>query len=270
VKSLEAKLTDLKARLKSLGSVLVAYSGGADSSLLIKVAKDVLGDNVIAVTAISETYPIAEAKNAKSLARKHGVKHEFIKTHELKDPIFRSNPKNRCYICKKELFSKLTDLLRAFRLDSIVDGSNVDDLSDYRPGSLAKKEFNVVSPLQEAGFTKEDVRLLSKQLGLSTWSKPALACLASRIPYHSKISRQRLTKINKAEEILRKAFKIKGNLRVRDFNNTASIEVDKKEIKRVGASDRAKILLEALGYKKVIIDPRGYRCGSLNEHHNVL
>lgn len=265
MKSLDAKLTDLRARLKSLGSVLVAYSGGADSSLLIKIAKDVLGDRVIAVTALSETYPIAEAKNAKSLARKHGVRHEFIKTHELKNPLFRNNPKDRCYICKKELFSKLTGLTRAFGLDRIVDGSNADDLSDYRPGSLAKKEFNVVSPLQEAGFTKEDVRRLSKQLGLSSWSKPAQACLASRIPFHSKISRQRLSRINKAEEILRKAFKIKGNLRVRDFKDTASIEVDKKEIKRVAVSDRAKVLLEALGYKKVIIDPRGYRCGSMQE-----
>lgn len=270
MKSLDAKLTDLRARLKSLGSVLVAYSGGADSSLLIKISKEVLGDKVVAVTAISETYPMAEAKSAKSLARKHGVKHEFIKTYELKNPLFRNNPKDRCYICKKELFSKLTNLSQAFGLDFIVDGSNADDLSDYRPGSLAKKEFNVVSPLQEAGFTKEDVRRLSKQLGLSTWSKPALACLASRIPFHSKISRQRLSKINKAEEILRKAFKIKGNLRVRDFKDTASIEVDKKEIKRVAASDSAKVLLEALGYKKVIIDPRGYRCGSLNEHHNIL
>ncbi|OIO35393.1 MAG: TIGR00268 family protein [Candidatus Omnitrophica bacterium CG1_02_44_16] len=263
--ALGVKLTDLRVRLKSLGSVLVAYSGGADSSLLVKVAKDVLGNKVVAVTAVSETYPLSEAKSAKSLAQKHGVRHEFIKTRELKDPLFRNNPKNRCYICKKELFSKLTTLSRAFGLDAIVDGSNVDDLADHRPGSLAKKEFNVISPLQEAGFTKEDVRRLSKQLGLSTWSKPAQACLASRIPYNSKITRERLVNINKAEEILRKAFKIKGNLRVRDFQGTASIEVDKKDIKRVAASDRATVLLEALGYKKVVIDPRGYRRGSLNE-----
>ncbi len=267
MKSLDTKLTKLKARLKNLGSVLVAYSGGVDSSLLIKVAKDVLGDNVVAVTALSETYPLSEAKSAKSLARKHGVRHEFVKTYELKDPLFRNNPKDRCYICKKELFSKLTGISQAFGLDAVVDGSNVDDFLDYRPGSLAKKEFNVISPLQEAGFTKEDVRVLSKQLGLSSWSKPAQACLASRIPYHSKISSQRLSKINKAEEVLRKAFKIKGNLRVRDFKDTASIEVDKKDIKRIIASNRSQVLLEALGYKKVVIDPRGYRCGSLNEHN---
>ena len=258
------KLKKLKTHLKSLKSVLLAYSGGVDSSFLLKVASDVLGDKVLAVTALSETYPALEAEKARTLAEKLKVRLEMIRTHELRDPRFRRNPENRCYFCKKELFAQLVRLARKNRLRAVIDGSNLDDLSDYRPGSKAKEESGIISPLCEAQLTKKDIRALSKQLGLPTWNKPALACLASRIPYHSVINCQRLRRIDKAEEILRDTFGIKGNLRVRDFGAKALIEVDKKEIKKIGLSKKVISLLGGLGYKKVIVDLKGYRSGSMN------
>lgn len=155
----------------------------------------------------------------------------------------------------------------AFRhkLNAVMDGSNSDDLLDYRPGAKAKREAGIISPLEEAGLTKKEVRELSRRLKLLTWNKPALACLVSRIPYNSRINRKRLKKIEKAEEVLRKSFRIKGNLRVRDFGDSASIEVDKNEIRRLAISERVKILMEGLGYKNVVVDLRGYRPGSLNK-----
>ena len=165
---------------------------------------------------------------------------------------------------KKSYLPRLVRLARKNRLGAVIDGSNLDDLSDYRPGSKAKEEFGIISPLCEAQLTKKDIRALSKQSGLPTWNKPALACLASRIPYHSVISRQRLRRIDKAEEILRDTFGIKGNLRVRDFGARALIEVDKKEIKKIGPSKKMISLLGGLGYKKVVVDLKGYRSGSMN------
>lgn len=262
---LEAKLKKLKNILAGLRSVLVAYSGGVDSSLLLKVAGDVLGGDVLAVTALSETYPAGELVGAKSFARDIGVRHKVIKTRELQNPRFRSNPRNRCYYCKKELFSRLKLLAARYRLKAVTDGSNADDMKDERPGAQAKKESGVISPLQEAGLTKSDIRRLSRRMGLSTWRKPALACLASRIPYHSRIKASRLRKIEKSEEILRGVFHIKGNLRVRDFGLTARIEVDAPEIRRLVRSRRVvKTLLGSLGYREVVVDPLGYRMGSLN------
>ncbi len=261
----ERKLKRLRGMLEKLGSVVVAYSGGVDSSFLLKIAVEILGDKVLAVTALSETYPKHEVGCARNLARELGARLKVIRTHELKNARFRNNPENRCYFCKKELFSKLKGLAKKHHLDFVVDGSNVDDLSDYRPGAQAKKEFGVVSPLQEAGLTKKDIRELSKRAGLATWCKPALACLASRIPYYSKINRPRLMKIERAEEALRKAFKIRGNLRVRDLGDVARIEVDKPEINRLRASERTFVLLRKAGYKDVVVDPKGYRTGSLNE-----
>jgi len=260
----QEKLKKLKTHLKSLKSVLLAYSGGVDSSFLLKVASDTLGDKVLAVTALSETYPVLEAEKARALAGKLKIRLKMIRTHELRDPRFRRNPENRCYFCKKELFARLARLARKNRLGAVIDGSNLDDLSDYRPGSKAKKEFGIISPLCEAQLTKKDIRVLSKQSGLPTWNKPALACLASRIPYHSAIDRKRLRRIDKAEENLRNAFGIKGNLRVRDFGVRARIEVDKKEIKKISPAKKMISALDGLGYKEVVVDPRGYRCGSMN------
>jgi uncharacterized protein len=263
--TVEEKLKKLKKRLKGLKSVLLAYSGGVDSSFLLKIAHGILGAKVLAVTALSETYPALEAEKARDFAKNLGVRFRMIRTHELRNPRFRRNPQNRCYFCKKELFARLTRLAEKNRLQAVIDGSNFDDLSDYRPGAQAKNECGVVSPLSEARLTKQDIRTLSKRLGLATWNKPALACLASRIPYHSAINRQRLERIDRAEEILRETFGIKGNLRLRDFGQEARLELDKKEIKKIKALKKARLLLGALGYKNVVVDLEGYRCGRMNE-----
>ncbi len=264
--SLQGKFKKLKKRLSSLGSVLVAYSGGLDSTLLLKAAKDALKDKVLAVTASSETYPAGELAFARGVARRLKARHKTIKTSELKDSRFRSNPENRCYFCKKELFAKLKRLALRYKLNFVIDGSNFDDTLDYRPGAKAKEEFGVISPLEEAGLTKGEIRDLSKKFRLATSLKPAMPCLASRVPYNSPISKQRLERIDKAEQIIRKSFSVKGNLRVRDFADAeARVEVDKDEIKKLALSKRLKILLEGLGYKNIVVDLRGYRMGSLNK-----
>ncbi len=261
----QEKLAYLKRRLKNLKSALIAYSGGVDSTFLLKTAKETLGDKILAVTAVSETYPVRELIEARNSASRLKVPLKVIRTRELRDPRFRNNPVNRCYYCKKELFRRLRDIADRHKLNFVIDGSNLDDMSDYRPGGRAKKEFGVVSPLQEAGLTKEEIRRLSKKAGLMTWRKPALACLASRIPYNSQISKERLKRIDRAEELLRKRFRIKGNLRVRDSRDLACIEVDKEEIRILAASNRLQSLLKPLGYKNAALDLDGYRTGSLNE-----
>ncbi len=262
--NVDVKLEGLKALLRRLGSVLVAYSGGVDSSFLLKVACEVLGSQVLAVTALSETYPKSEVALAQQFAKKLKVKHKIIRTKEFLDPNFLKNPQNRCYFCKKELFSRLNRLVKQNNINFVIDGSNLDDLGDYRPGSLAKKELKVRSPLQEVGLTKEDIRKLSKKIGLTTWNKPALACLASRIPYNSPITKIRLRRIGRAEDSLRSKFCIKGNLRVRDFGSSALIEVDKVEIGKLSLG-KIKKIFKSLGYKDTEIDPKGYRMGRMNE-----
>lgn len=264
-RDLDTKVKSLTARLRDLGSVLIAYSGGVDSTLLLDMARRALGQgNVFAVTALSETYPASEQENAKDLARRFGVRHKLVRTRELKDPHFKRNPVDRCYYCKKELFGRLKKLAEKNGIKYVVDGSNADDVRDYRPGARAKKEYGVLSPLQEAGMTKKDVRSLSRRLKLPTWSKPAQACLASRIPYHSVISRKRLLRIENAEMALRDRFNIRGNLRVRDYDDCVRIEVDKKEIKKLDPL-KTETLLKKIGYQNTVIDLKGYRIGSMNE-----
>jgi len=262
---LEQKLARLKKIIAKYNSCLVAFSGGMDSTFLLKVAQDVLPkDKVLAVTANSPTYPKEELFLAKGIACHLGVRHKIITTYELKDKKFVSNPVNRCYFCKYELFTKLKRIARKFKLNFVVDASSLSDKFDFRPGSIAKRELKIRSPLIEANFTKEDIRKLSRAFGLSTWDKPSLACLASRIPYGTEISKKLLIRINKGEVYLRKmGFK---QVRLRHYNGSCRIEVFKDDIARL-VSKRNQVIdkLKKLGYNYVTVDLEGYRTGSMNE-----
>jgi len=258
------KLKKLKAILKRMNSVLLAYSGGADSSFLLKVALDSLTDKVLAVTAVSETYPKEELKSARLLARRLGARHTVIKTEELNNRKFRNNPVERCYHCKKELFTRLKNIAALRGIDFVIDAGNISDKKDFRPGDKAKKELGIRSPLSEAGFTKEDVRFMSKRLGLQTWNKPSLACLASRIPYGSPISTKALSCINKAERFL----KMLGfdPVRVRHYNGLCRIEVMPADIKFLLSKNKEVVdNFKKLGYNYVTVDLEGFRSGSMNE-----
>ncbi|MFC1624321.1 ATP-dependent sacrificial sulfur transferase LarE [Candidatus Omnitrophota bacterium] len=261
------KLRRLKSNLRGLRSVVVAFSGGVDSSFLLKVTKDTLPEkDVLAVTAVSDTYTRPELQQAKRFTKSLGVRHKIIFTNELKDASFTKNTVDRCYYCKKELFNKLKGLAKKDGFSSIVDATNVDDKKDYRPGTRAKDEAGVRSPLQETGFTKEDIRRFSKNMGLATWGLPSMACLSSRIPYGEKIQKATLKKIEKAEAFIRSAG-IK-QVRVRYHKHIARIEVDKKDIKRFFNQkfcDRIVKRLKSLGFRYITLDLEGYRTGSLNE-----
>jgi len=261
------KLDKLKSILKPMKKVLIAYSGGVDSTFLLKVAIDTLGkDNVLAVTACSQTYTSSEYKDAKKQAKVLGVKYITIYTDELKDKKFSSNPDNRCYFCKKHLFGSLTKLAGGRKYRHVLDASNADDTKDYRPGSKAAAELDVKSPLKEAGLKKTDIRSFSKRLKLDTWDKPATACLASRIPYGNAIKQDTLIAIEKAEDYLMKLrFR---HVRVRVHGKIARIEVLKKDIKRLNnVALRGKIVrkLKSLGFLYITLDLQGYRTGSMNE-----
>lgn len=262
--STDKKLRLLKKIIQSMESVLVAYSGGLDSSFLLKIAKDCLDDKVLAVTAVSETYTKEELEFAKRFCKQFDIRHKIIRTRELMDKNFSTNPKERCYFCKKELFHKLKKIAYRNRIENIIDATNADDRSDFRPGAKAKKEAGVLSPLDKAGITKKEIRSLSKRMNLPSWDKPQMACLASRIQYGSRITRQRLKRIEKAEDFLRQKLGIDGNIRVRDYGKLARIEVDKNNIplliKRNGFYTRFK----QLGFKYVTVDLEGYRTGSMN------
>lgn len=263
---LKSKYKKLKEILASYGDLLVAYSGGVDSSLLLKVAHDMLGKKVLAVIARSETYPEEEGNSAVKFAGKLGVRCKVIHTKEFNDERFISNPPERCYYCKKELFSKLSGIAKKEGIKYIADGSNVSDLSDYRPGSKALKECGVKSPLRDAGFTKEDIRKLSKELEIPAWNKPAQACLASRIPYGTKITSEILEKIENCERFLR-GMGLK-QVRVRHHGDLARIEVDKCDLMSLvedGTADKIDKKFKSLGYHFVTIDLEGYRTGSMNE-----
>ena len=262
----ERKLAKLKRQLRSLGSACLAYSGGVDSTFLAAVAAEVLGRNFLAVTAASETYPERERREARAIARRLGFRHRLIRTSELVIPGFSSNPPDRCYHCKRELFGKLVRLARREGLAAMLDGQNADDVSDYRPGAKAAAELGVLSPLKTAGLTKEEIRAFSRRMGLPTWSKPAQACLASRFPYGESITRRKLNRVAAAEESLRKLGL--GQLRVRDHGKLARIEVPAEDIARMASPrTRARVVagLKRLGYAWVALDLQGYRTGSMNE-----
>ncbi|MFA5410791.1 MAG: ATP-dependent sacrificial sulfur transferase LarE [Candidatus Omnitrophota bacterium] len=257
------KIEKLRKILKGMGSLLIAYSGGADSTLLLVVARDVLQDRVLAVTADSPAYPPEEMAFAKKTAKALGARHLIIKTRELKDKNFVNNPPQRCYFCKKGLFRRLQEIALKSKLNFVADASNISDRQDHRPGNQAKREFKVRSPFQEAGFTKQDIRKLSKKLGLGTWNKPALACLASRIPYGTRITPALLKRINSAERGLKElGFK---QVRLRHYNGLCRIEVSKNDIPAL-IGKRAAVVrnLKKLGYNYITLDLEGYRSGSLN------
>lgn len=262
--AIDEKLAKLKGILGDCGGVLVAFSGGVDSTFLAFVAREVLGEKALAVTASSETFPSSERREAERLAREFGLRHRVIETSELDIPQFAENPPDRCYHCKSELFAKLKCLARAEGIPWVVDGTNADDTADYRPGMRALKELGVRSPLLEAGLGKEEIRNASRRLGLPTWDKPAYACLASRFPYGEAITRGKLAAVDEAESFLRGlGFRL---LRVRHHGDVARVEVAPEEIERaVEARDRIVQGLKRAGFTFVALDLEGYRTGSMNE-----
>jgi uncharacterized protein len=265
--SVKEKHEKLKAIFEAMGRVMVAYSGGVDSTLLLRVARDTLGDkNILAVTALSPLYPERELAEAKRLTQEMGVRHLLIESNELEIEGFSKNPPNRCYFCKKELFRELKDLAQRERIPFIVEGSTLDDEKDHRPGRRAVQELGIRSPLKEAMFTKVEVRELSKTLGLKTWDKPSFACLASRIPYRDEITAGKLKMVDEAEDFLfGLGFK---QVRVRHHGDLARIEVYPEEIERLmNGSLREQVVsrLKKIGYHYVTIDLQGFRSGSMNE-----
>lgn len=263
---LEEKLELLKDIIRKKGSAAVAFSGGVDSTFLIRVAKEVLGDKLIAVTATSSTYPERELNEAIKYAKDFGVKHIIISSEELDIEGFASNPKNRCYYCKKELFTKVKEVALENGIEYVFDGSNLDDSGDYRPGMQAAKELLVASPLKEAGLTKKDIRDLSKEYGLATWNKPAFACLSSRFPYGNKITLPKLKMIDKAEQFLLD-MGIR-QVRVRHHGEIARIEVAPEEREKffnIEFMDKISSKFKEIGFIYTTLDIAGYRTGSMNE-----
>jgi uncharacterized protein len=251
--------------LSSLGSVVVAYSGGADSAYLAFIAHRTLGDRAVAITADSPSYPERHRQLAIQIARDFGLRHEIIQTNELERPEYRANPSNRCYYCKHELYTHLSRIA-AGRGAVIVDGNNADDRGDYRPGRQAAREFGVRSPLDEVDLSKDEIRELSRQAGLPTWNEPASACLSSRIPYHTEVTDEKLRTIERAEQALRAlGFRV---FRVRHHDDLARIEIARAEMSRALDPDVSAAIVRALkeaGYRYVSLDLQGYRTGSLNE-----
>lgn len=260
----------LRDRLASFDSLIVAFSGGVDSAYLGWLAAQVLGDAALCVTADSASYPDHHRQLARRIAQDFSLPHEVVHTAELEIAEYRANPTNRCYYCKTELYSTLSQMARARGFQAIADGSNADDRGDYRPGRQAAREFGVCSPLDDADLTKSEIRELSRHAGLPTWNEPASACLSSRIPYHSEVTDAKLRTIERAEEALRTlGFRI---CRVRHHDRLARVEIGRDELPRAlspDVHDRIVGELRALGYEDVQVDPRGYRLGSLNEGLNL-
>lgn len=263
---LQDKRLNLESGIFKLESAVVAFSGGIDSTLVLAVANKVLNGRVLAVTAKSDSVPERELSAAKELTQALDINHKVIRTEEMSSPDYLKNSGNRCYYCKSELYAKLAMVSSQYKITSILNGINLDDLGDHRPGILAAKEAGIISPLVESQLNKQDVRNLARDMGLTNWGKPALACLSSRIPYGQPVTAKKLSMIDEAEEIfLEEGFK---EVRVRHYGDMARIELLKTEIPilmKNGLYKKTMNRLKNIGFQKITIDPEGYRSGSLNE-----
>lgn len=260
----DGKYLKLKQILIGLGSVIVAYSGGTDSTLVLKVAHDVLGNRAIAMTAVSASLAADERIEAEAIARHIGARHILVETDETSNPDYLANRPNRCFFCKNDTYDKLTAYAQAHDFRAVVDGTNADDANDHRPGRQAARDHQIRSPLLEAGLAKAEIRQLSKELGLPNWDKPAAACLSSRIPYGATITLKALSQVERAEAVLR-GLGLR-QLRVRHHDTIARIEVEPADFQLL-LEQREQIVtsLKALGYTYVSLDLAGFRSGSMNE-----
>ena len=262
---LHEKMKRLEDYLRGLGSVIVAFSSGVDSTFLLKVAHDVLGDNAVAVTACLRSFPARERTEAVDYCRREGIRHILVEVDELSIQGFGENPKNRCYLCKRALFSRMQAEAAAQGFPYVAEGSNVDDQGDYRPGLKAIEELGIKSPLREAGLTKEDIRRLSREMGLPTWDKQSFACLSSRFVYGETITEEKLGMVDKAEQrLLDLGF---HQVRVRIHGNLARIEIDREEFEKIlqpGVAAGLDDYLRSLGFVYVTLDLGGYQTGSMN------
>lgn len=265
--TLAEKYAALQRTLADMGSLVVGYSGGVDSTLLLKVAVDTLGKRALAMIGRSATYPTREFEEAVALAESIGARFEIVETQETDDLKFKENPPDRCYFCKTELFGKLREIARREGIAWIADGTITDDLGDFRPGMRARNERHVRSPLLEAGFSKDDVRELSKHLGLPTWDKPSFACLSSRFPYGTPILRENLSRVDAAETFLRDNGFRRFRVRFHD-TSTARVELDPADVSRMVQEPFRSVFvahLKQLGFTYITLDLQGYRTGSMNE-----
>lgn len=264
-RTVEQKLGDLRDVLAGLGSVAVALSGGVDSTLLAKVAHDVLGDAMVAMTAETHTTPHQDVEATEEFCRDEGIRQIVLHYDELEIPGFAENPTNRCYLCKRELFTRMAAACREQGIGRVAEGSNLDDEGDFRPGLMAVSELHVESPLRQAGLHKSDVREVSHLLGLKTWDKPAAACLSSRFPYWHRITVEKLEAIDRAEDFLRELGFAQCRVRVHD--DVARIEVEPQEVARLASpatASRVAGRLHELGFTYVTVDLDGFRSGSMN------
>lgn len=268
---LDTKVTRLRELLTSCGSVVVCFSGGVDSSYLLAEAVEVLGDRAVALTAVSPSLAPEEGAAARELAARLGARHVLVDTFELDDPRYAENPVNRCYFCKTEVYGKAVTEAKKLGASHVLDGFNVDDRSDYRPGRQAAREQGVRSPLDELGFTKDEIREAARRRALPVWNKPALACLSSRFPYGTRLTPERLTQVARCERVLRDlGFLV---CRVRYYDKTARIEVEQTEVARLQSPTvfaMVQTQFRKAGFETVTVNPQGYRSGSLNREAGDL